>query len=107
MTEIILTEKNFKQEVTGSNSVCLVDFWATWCGPCKAIAPLIKELSEEFAGRVKVCKVNIDDNPQLAANYSVSAIPTLIIFKNGKVAERLVGIQPKAALTEKLTILLK
>ena len=98
-----LTEENFKQEVLDSTIPVLIDFWAEWCGPCKMIAPLIDELSKEYEGKVKVCKLNVDTCSQLAAKYSIFSIPTLLIFKEGKPVEQLVGVQSKKAITEKLS----
>ena len=80
----------------------LVDFWAPWCGPCKAIAPILEELAEEFAGKLRIAKVNIDDNAEIATEHGIRAIPTMLLFKNGKLAEQIVGMLPKAALKEKL-----
>jgi thioredoxin 1 len=97
-----LTTDSFKSAVTSSATPVLVDFWAPWCGPCKAIAPILEELAVEFAGKLTIAKVNIDDNDTVAAEYGVRAIPTMILFKGGKVAETLVGMMPKAALKAKL-----
>ncbi len=95
MAEIIITKENFEAEVINSDKPCLVDFWATWCGPCKMISPIIEELSEEYADTVKVCKINVDDEPELAIKYKVSSIPTVMLFKNGQVADTVVGYRPK------------
>ena len=93
--EITLTEQNFKQEVLESDLPVLVDFWATWCGPCMMLAPTLSELSEEYAGKVKIGKVNVDEQPNLAAIFRVDSIPTLFYFRNGQPVETLVGLQPK------------
>lgn len=95
MAEIIITKENFEAEVLNSTKPCLVDFWATWCGPCKMIAPIIEELAEEYADTVKVCKINVDDEPELAIKYRVSSIPTVMLFENGNVKDTVVGYRPK------------
>ena len=96
------TDSNFSEEVLESSQPVLVDFWAPWCGPCRAIAPMIDELAEENQGSIKIGKVNIDDNPGAAQQYGVHSIPTLILFRNGEPSERFVGVQPKARLQEAL-----
>jgi thioredoxin 1 len=97
-----LTTESFKSAVTTSATPVLVDFWAPWCGPCKAIAPVLEELAIELDGKLKIAKVNIDDHDTIAAEYGVRAIPTMILFKGGQVAETLVGMMPKAALKAKI-----
>jgi thioredoxin 1 len=93
-----LSDKTFEAEVLQSSEPVLVDFWAPWCGPCRMIAPVVEELARDNAGAVKFAKINIDDNPNIAAGYGVSSIPTLMIFKNGEVVDRFVGVQPKSRL---------
>lgn len=97
-----LTTESFKSAITTSATPVLVDFWAPWCGPCKAIAPVLEELANELDGKLKIAKVNIDDHDAVAAEYGVRAIPTMILFKGGQVAETLVGLMPKAALKAKI-----
>jgi thioredoxin 1 len=92
---VALTQENFVKEVLQSTTPVLVDFWAEWCGPCKMIAPILDELAEEYDGRVKIGKVNIDDQQTLAAEYSVRAIPTLLLFNQGQVADQIVGLRSK------------
>jgi thioredoxin 1 len=104
--EIEFTDTNFDSEVIKSDKPVLVDFWAPWCGPCKMIAPIVEEISAEYAGKLKVGKVNTDDNQKVASDYGVMSIPTLMIFKNGEVVERIIGAQPKAALTDKIKAVL-
>lgn len=97
-----LEESNFNTEVLQSTLPVLVDFWAPWCGPCRSMAPVIEELAKEYDGRVKVAKVNVDENKTLAGNYGVMSIPTLLIFNEGKVVESIVGFTPKTTLAKKM-----
>lgn len=93
--EIIITKDNFKTEVLESNVPVLLDFFATWCGPCRMIAPIIEELAEEAAGKFKVCKMDVDEEPEIAEEYGVFSIPTLMVFKDGKVVNANTGFLPK------------
>lgn len=95
---LTLTDANFDRDVLQSDLPVLVDFWATWCAPCKAIAPLIDAVAADYAGKVKVGKVNVDDNPATPGKYGVRGIPTLILFKGGKVVDQVVGAVPKSQL---------
>ena len=100
MAEITLTKDNFEKEVTASDKAVLIDFWATWCGPCKMIAPFVEQIAEEFSDEVKVCKVNIDDEPSLATKFGITSIPTLLVIKNGEVVKTSVGYIPKEKIIE-------
>lgn len=102
MAEIIITEQNFEQEVLRSDKPVLVDFWATWCGPCRMLAPTIEEIAREQEGIVKVGKVDVDEQPELAAKFGISSIPTLMVFKDGKVTGSAVGMRPKSIIEEML-----
>ncbi|MGN1473092.1 MAG: thioredoxin [Eubacteriales bacterium] len=102
MAEILLNEENFDKEVLYSELPVLVDFFATWCGPCRMLAPIIEELAEEQEGKVKVCKLNVDDASGIAARYGISSIPTLILFRNGEIAASSLGFKPKAEIEELL-----
>ncbi|MGQ0635802.1 MAG: thioredoxin [Planctomycetaceae bacterium] len=97
-----LTDANFQTEVLESAQPVLVDFWAPWCGPCKMIAPTIDAVATEYAGKVRVGKLNTDDNPQTASSYNISAIPTVLLFKGGQIVEKFVGVVQKDRLTGSL-----
>ena len=97
-----VTDDTFAAEVLQSDKPALVDFWASWCGPCRAIAPVVEELAEEFAGQVKVAKLNVDESPKTPGQYGIRAIPTLIMFKNGKVVDQITGAVSKSHLEEAL-----
>ena len=100
MAEITLTSVNFEQEVLESSLPVLVDFWATWCGPCQMLAPILEEFAKENEGRIKVGKVNVDDCRELALEYRISSIPTLLLFENGEVKKMTLGLQTKEKLSE-------
>jgi len=98
-----LTEATFNEEVAGSTEPMLVDFWAEWCGPCKMIAPVLDEIAGEQAGKLKIAKLNVDDNPDIARRFGVMSIPTMIVFKDGEEAKRLVGAKGKGQLLQELS----
>ena len=99
----VLTDSSFQQEVlNASGAPTLVDFWAPWCGPCRIVGPIVDQLASESNGRYRVAKLNVDENPQTASRYQIASIPTLLIFKNGAVVDRIIGAQPKQAIVERL-----
>ena len=98
--EVILTKDNFNEEVMTSNIPVLIDFWATWCGPCMMLSPIVEEVANELEGKIKVCKVNIDEQEELAAQYGIMVIPTLLIIKDGKVIKKTTGYMSKEELLE-------
>ena len=100
MATVKIDNSNFESDVLKASEPVVVDFWAEWCGPCKMIAPALEEISSEMAGQVKIAKVNIDENPELAAQYGVRSIPTLLMFKNGEIAANMVGAAPKSRLAD-------
>ena len=102
MSATAVNSENFEKVVLQSEKPVLVDFWAEWCGPCKMLSPVVSEIAEEYSGKVKVCKLNIDEEPSLAQKYSVEYIPTLIVFRNGKPENNSVGFVPKEKIEEML-----
>ncbi len=102
MAELILTNENFESEVLNSELPVLVDFWAEWCGPCRMLGPVVAQIAEEYEGRLKVGKINVDEQRELAMKYSIASIPTLLIFKNGEIAANSIGFKTKAALAKLL-----
>lgn len=96
------TDANFQTDVLQSDKLTVVDFWAEWCGPCRAIGPVIEELSKEYDGKVNIGKVNVDHNPQVSMNYGITSIPAILFIKNGQVVDKLVGAQPKANFVRKI-----
>lgn len=99
---VAVSGENWQSEVLESDVPVVVDFWAEWCGPCKAIAPILDELADEWAGKLKIAKVNVDESPQLAAEFGIRSIPTLLVFKTGTVQEQMMGAMSKTALSDKL-----
>lgn len=106
MSEVMLTDASFEQEVLKSTGAVLVDFWAPWCGPCRMLGPVVEELAKDFAGKAKVCKMNVDESPTTAGQYGITSIPTIILFKDGKLVKQMAGLQSKAALASELNALL-
>lgn len=100
---VVVTDATFEQEVEKSSLPVLIDCWAPWCGPCLMLTPIIEQLAEELDGRIKFAKLNVDENPQTTIKFGIMAIPTMLIFKDGEAVDRLVGVQPKAAIERKLT----
>ena len=103
---LTVSDESFEREVLKSATPVLIDFWAPWCAPCRAIAPVVEELARDYAGKLKVVKMNVDDNPQTPSRYGVRGIPNLIVFQNGEVKEQIVGAVPKAHLVQALAKIL-
>lgn len=104
---VAVNDANFKQEVLDSKTPVLVDFWAEWCGPCRQVGPVLDELSKDYAGKIKVTKLNVDESQQTAAQFRIRSIPTLLFFKNGNVVKQLIGAYPKSRLTSEIDEVLK
>ena len=98
MSEVVLNEQNFDKEVLKSQVPVMIDFWATWCGPCKVLGPIVEEVANDYKGKLKVCKVNVDENNTLASQYGIMSIPTIKFFKDGKIVGELIGAAPKVAI---------
>lgn len=96
------TDTNFKNEALDKEGVAVVDFWAEWCGPCRAITPIIEDLAKEYDGQVTVGKLNVDDNPEVAMKYGIRSIPTILVLKNGEVVDKTIGVTTKQALADKI-----
>lgn len=102
MSVLTITNQNFEAEVMSATEPVLVDFWATWCGPCRMLSPVVDKLAEEFEGKIKVGKINVDEQQELAARFSIMTIPTLLVFKGGEIVEKSVGVKPQNALAAML-----
>lgn len=102
MKPIEITDANFEQEVLKSDKPVLIDFWAVWCGPCKMVAPVVEEIASEYNGKLKVGKLDVDRNPEVSMKFGIRSIPTLMVFKAGKVVEQIIGAVPKRNLLDKL-----
>jgi len=108
MSELVeLNDSNFENEVLKSDKPCLVDFWAEWCGPCQMVGPIVEEIATEYAGKLKVGKLNVDQNSQTATKYGIMSIPSLIIFNGGKVVDQIIGAVPKKQFLEKIEKIIK
>ncbi len=103
MKPVTITDQNFNDEVTNSNIPVLIDFWAVWCGPCRAIAPIVEQLAGEYDGKIKIGKLDVDENPDTAVKFGVRSIPTLLLFKNGQVIDTIIGAVQKTVIVQKIT----
>ena len=103
MNEVIITKENFDEEIRNYKGMpVLIDFWASWCGPCMMLAPIVEQIADEYDGKVKVCKVNVDEQPELAAAFRVESIPLLVVVKDGAIVKQAVGLRPKEAIIDML-----
>ncbi|MBM2840976.1 MAG: thioredoxin [Bacteroidetes bacterium] len=102
MKPIEITDANFDQEVLKSDTPVLIDFWAVWCGPCRMVAPMVEEMASEYIGKLKVGKLDVDNNPEVSMKFGIRSIPTLMVFKGGKVVEQIIGAVPKRNLVDKV-----
>lgn len=100
MSHLTITKDNFSDEVVNSDQPVLVDFWAAWCGPCKMVEPIVDELTTDYEGKIKVGKINVDEQPEVSSQFGVMSIPTLLLFKDGEPVETVIGVQPKPAISE-------
>lgn len=108
MSQVIeITDTNFENEVLKSDKLCLVDFWAEWCGPCRMVGPIVEEIAKDYGGKMKVGKMNVDQSSQIAAQYGIMSIPSLLFFSGGKVVDQIVGAVPKKQMVEKIDKILK
>ncbi len=103
MKPVTITDQNFEEEVSKSSLPVLIDFWAVWCGPCRAIAPIVEQLAGEYDGKVKIGKLDVDENPETAVKFGVRSIPTLLLFKNGQVVDTIIGAVQKNVIVQKIT----
>ena len=104
MNEVIINKSNFENEVINADKPVLLDFWASWCGPCKMLSPVLSEIADEYADVIRVAKVNVDDEPELAMKFKVSSIPMLVLFKNGRIVSTSVGYRPKDEILNELKL---
>jgi len=107
MSEVIFTDQNWESEVLTSDIPVMVDFWASWCAPCHMIAPVVEKINREYEGRIKVGKLNVDENPAVAGKYGIMSIPTLLLFQDGKIVDRVIGVVSKKILEQKVGKLLR